>query len=677
MTPEQIYSIFTDAASRQLNSNDKDPIIEAFNEQFEIPRECCDFRTISDNKQTSRSARESLGEKLFTQKRREDYRPMEQWLFVARVSSEEDLVARKMGDFLGGFCTCGILFGASYGWKAYKIYYCRDDSNKWKKQAEAFAAFFAVEKSNVIEIDGLLTMHPDAITSSLPQENIPYNQDDLVSKFTSACRNEAVLTIPDDLPLDLISSMLSKRFLILTGLSGSGKTKIAQAFSQWITPKAVTIDPFYVGAEIKSAQKTYYVKKADSIAVEFWNADEADEVIKVNLPREIISEWADYIIDHDIDVNIGAQKLRDLIKKDSKFSSTLHSFETHLKPAAFALIEARGKQQNAKCYEVVAVGADWSGNENILGYPNGLDNTGYITKPALELILHAQKNESIPHFLILDEMNLSHVERYFADLLSAIESDEAITLHGDKEREDASGIPRTIVKLPDNLFIIGTVNVDETTYMFSPKVLDRANVIEFSMDSEDLEKFLDNPAKPDLAKLAGRGAGYGKAFVEASKRSVDVPEGIKTRYKDEMKAFFTTLQSEGAEYGFRVAHEAARFMHFYQVLGGHDTAKDDWFDDAFDAVIVQKFLPKLHGSTNKLLPLLEALWRLCFDKSVVIEKILPEGADAVAEEQEGNKGVPEISATAAGGARYTKSADKIARMKKLLDNHGFASFAEA
>ena len=93
-----------------------------------------------------------------------------------------------------------------------------------------------------------------------------------------------------------------------------------------------------------------------------------------------------------------------------------------LKAAAFALINARTLMLPEKCYEVVPVGADWTGNENVLGYPNGLDKHDYVTKPALDLILHAQLNEDTPHFLILDEMNLSHVERYFADVLSAIVS---------------------------------------------------------------------------------------------------------------------------------------------------------------------------------------------------------------------------------------------------------------
>ena len=72
-------------------------------------------------------------------------------------------------------------------------------------------------------------------------------------------------------------------------------------------------------------------------------------------------------------------------------------------------------------------------------------------------------------------MNLSHVERYFSDFLSAMESEDPIHLHDNKELE----APKWKIELPINLLVVGTVNVDETTYMFSPKVLDRANTLEF------------------------------------------------------------------------------------------------------------------------------------------------------------------------------------------------------
>ena len=122
-----------------------------------------------------------------------------------------------------------------------------------------------------------------------------------------------------------------------------------------------------------------------------------------------------------------------------------------------------------KNYEIIPIGANWTDNTNIIGYHNVITDD-YQSTPSFDLIKYSKLDYTNPYFLILDEMNLSHVERYFADFLSAIESDEEIPLYGTKDS----------LKLPKNLFIIGTVNVDETTYMFSPKVLDRANTIEFN-----------------------------------------------------------------------------------------------------------------------------------------------------------------------------------------------------
>ncbi len=129
-------------------------------------------------------------------------------------------------------------------------------------------------------------------------------------------------------------------------------------------------------------------------------------------------------------------------------------------------------------YRLIPVGADWTNREPLLGYPNALKPEEYV-KPdsgVLDLIIHANSNPELPYFLILDEMNLSHVERYFADFLSAMESKEKIPLY--PEGTVNNGVPSNL-HLPANLFIIGTVNIDETTNMFSPKVLDRANTIEF------------------------------------------------------------------------------------------------------------------------------------------------------------------------------------------------------
>ena len=89
-------------------------------------------------------------------------------------------------------------------------------------------------------------------------------------------------------------------------------------------------------------------------------------------------------------------------------------------------------------YRIIPVGSDWTTREPLLGYPNGLDDTQYVMPEsgALSLLIEANKpeNSSKPFFLILDEMNLSHVERYFADFLSVMESKEEILLYEGKER---------------------------------------------------------------------------------------------------------------------------------------------------------------------------------------------------------------------------------------------------
>jgi hypothetical protein len=469
-----------------------------------------------------------------------------------------------------------------------------------------------------------------------------------------------------------MAALLSKRFLILTGLAGSGKTKVAQAFARWITPQALPVDPFKPGYTLKGAKGEYTVVAADAGIVEF--APENGKLVP--LPRMIIEEWADYIESNAVPETMSGRELRDKIEAQSKITSYLHRQESHYKPAAFALVAARKNNQTAKCYEVLPVGADWTGNENVLGYPNGLEISGYVTKPALELILHASDHPDTPHFLILDEMNLSHVERYFADILSVIESEEGFELYaGDMSKPEtwrqtaaAKPVPPKLKQLPENLFIIGTVNVDETTYMFSPKVLDRANVIEFRMDADELEGFLGNPAKPDLSKLDGKGAPFGKAFVDAAKNPVTVPADVKATYDAEMLLLFKTLQVHGAEFGYRTAYETARFIHFYKLLGNHADGDATWFRGAFDCVIFQKLLPKLHGSRAKLGPVLKKLWFLCVNEAA------SRGADALKSAEESNA---EPNKDALAGAFYPMSTEKIYRMWRLMMDNGFASFAEA
>lgn len=440
--------------------------------------------------------------------------------------------------------------------------------------------------------DGMASLRATAPSSGAvgaTVDQLPAQLTDVVAAFAASAR-DAGLLFDRSLVARFIASLISRRFVILTGLSGSGKTKLAQAFAKWLS---VT----------------------------------------------------DY-----------------------------------------------------RSYSVVPVGADWIGNENVVGYPDGLSppiygddgsvtSLGrYVTRPTLDLLLQASARPETPHFLILDEMNLSHVERYFSDFLSMIESGESMTLYVDKH--DTAGIAHTrdvppSVNFPSNLFIIGTVNVDETTYMFSPKVLDRAQVIEFRVSTEEMTEYLSRPASVDAESLLGLGAAYGPPLVRAAEMlSPEAPEGCATRLEAEILLFFRLLQEHGFEFGFRTANDAVALVNALMVLSNskawdaklgrweeHDGAGRDWLDAALDVVILQKFLPKLHGSKMKLTPMLKTLYACCV--------AAPGARDVETELARLQTEAPLELLADANGARYPLSAAKLARMHRQANLNGFVSFIDA
>ncbi|MBQ6068883.1 MAG: hypothetical protein IJK84_05210 [Bacteroidales bacterium] len=292
----------------------------------------------------------------------------------------------------------------------------------------------------------------------------------------------------------------------------------------------------------------------------------------------------------------------------------------------------------------VSIGADWTNREPLLGYPNALRSGEYVMPESgvLQLLMRAEYDPTKPYFLILDEMNLSVVERYFADFLSAMESGEKIKLWDGGEDVPAE------ISLPKNVFIIGTINVDETTYMFSPKVLDRANVIEFKIAPEEMKQYLDEKKDIHLEKAYSACADMAVDFVEKAKSQIEIKNGEE---KDILLSFFKELKQVNAEFGYRTVNEICRYLHF----SGDD--KDGLQKEkAIDTAILQKLLPKLHGSKKKLVTVLTAMWKLCLK-------------DGVAKEIDAEYNVADF--------KYPESAEKIQRMYHAVVYNGFTSFAEA
>lgn len=465
------------------------------------------------------------------------------------------------------------------------------------------------------------------------------------------------IKLSEKLVLRFITSIITKPFVLLSGLSGSGKTKLAHSFALWICQN----DGYKVNEEF--IEITLPINKS-AIEHNGWTLPK-----DYNKKNSIESEQVKVIIDGKIiDGSIDSSHR---LFYDKRFNL---SDKYKIGDEVLVKIKLKPTISNQNQFCLIPVGADWTNREPLLGYPNALEKGKYV-KPdngVLDLLINANKEIDLPFFLILDEMNLSHVERYFADFLSVMETGGTIPLHPDTDEwKDADGnwkdgVPDKI-SMPSNLFIIGTVNIDETTYMFSPKVLDRANVIEFRVTEKEIEEFLDNPVKPDLDVLRGAGAGMASDFVRLARENItDFHD--QDVIKQSLVEFFKELKKTGSEFGYRTSSEIFRFAGILRNLT--EAEGKPWAtDDIIDAAVLQKLLPKIHGSKKKLEKVLPTLGQLCLLKDIEdpdkLFKSLFDNPDLIDADENKDK------------IRFKRSLEKILRMKRRADQDGFTSFAEA
>lgn len=317
---------------------------------------------------------------------------------------------------------------------------------------------------------------------------------------------------------------------------------------------------------------------------------------------------------------------------------------------------------------VVPVRPDWTGSDALFGYEDALrapaadGRRAWHAPEPLQFMLQAARDPESPYVLVLDEMNLAYVERYFADVLSGMESGEP-TLPNLEQHEDGHwrivpGEP-PLVPVPNNLSIIGTVNVDETTYMFSPKVLDRANTIEFRVDTADLVEDLPRPTvcAPGPEELV---RGF-LALATNSDFHIDSPHPAKDEIASHLRNLHGMLYDAGFEFGHRVFWESLRFAAMMAAAG-----KEDVYE-ALDALVLQKIMPRLHGNRRRLEPVLAALGSFCWK--------LPE--DAHDPTSDGDVRFDPLNTPADDrGPQLPRSFAKIQRMVRNVRVNQFASFAE-
>jgi 5-methylcytosine-specific restriction protein B len=316
-------------------------------------------------------------------------------------------------------------------------------------------------------------------------------------------------------------------------------------------------------------------------------------------------------------------------------------------------------------WHIEPVRPDWTGAEALFGYEDALQppangRRAWHVPRALEFVVRAARDPVWPYLLILDEMNLAHVERYFADVLSGMESREPclpnLRLGPDGNWRLAPRPEPERIEFPRNLFLAGTVNVDETTYMFSPKVLDRANTLEFRVSTEALDVTARRPGEVDAGRpdlVAG--------FLALAKDD-NWHQHNPAPKRDDVVAYLLELHrllSEGGfEFGHRVFYEATRFAALLAAAG--ETGPEV----ALDLQILQKILPRLHGSRRRLESTLHGLGKFCFSLEIKPGDV------------SGGPGVFDPLNPPQGEARLPLSFEKVQRMTRVLQANQFASFTD-
>ncbi len=283
-------------------------------------------------------------------------------------------------------------------------------------------------------------------------------------------------------------------------------------------------------------------------------------------------------------------------------------------------------------FRLVPVKAMWNDDADLLGFYHPEEKT-YSPTRFLDAIVEAYDHRDRLFFICLDEMNLSRVEYYFSDFLSVLEqgNERKLKLYSENEwkieLEHQREAPRngTITEdelnylernmrryppelpVPHNVFICGTVNVDETTYQFSDKVLDRVQIIQF-----ETVEFSDGEVKKN-ASIQPVNLSFSR-FKEYRRKESDIP--IDSNWFNELNK---CLQAGGFHFGHRVKQQMEDYCGYALHSGLFDGLE---VNDIVDIQIVQKVLPKIRGiNTQKLREMFSQLRDFCARYPRALNKI--------------------------------------------------------
>lgn len=561
--------------------------------------------------------------------------------------------------------------------------YVFQDELEYKKSAEENAS--GVE--NVIDIKRDFLKYIGTKEENLiPKYQKSYKLVLLISLLKLA--NESGKAIFDDVCTDIMNMYINRDNKGLKAeTEDSDIEKQIETLSLEVVKKVMRGTPY---EKINEKNFIYMTKEKDkeflSFNSELWNAlDEKDknmllDILQYKLKRYYDEKQLGEIM--KLEGNFKPKDVLEYIKENIASKGFYYDEELiedmylSLKSKPFVIlygISGTGKSNFVECfansigankenggYTLVPVKPDWSDSSELIGYRNieGEFQPGILTN----IIKEASENKERPYFVCLDEMNLARVEYYFSDILSIIESRKLIDgeIKTDKiiKKELLGSNAETLknygdLYIPENLYIVGTVNMDETTFPFSKKVLDRANTIEFDnikldFNFEDYnieikDRYYSNKfLKPNFLKL-----------VQCADYKKDVKDVI-----DKLKEINEILKESNMQIAYRIRDEIC----FYVVNAVKDNIMGE--EKAFDYAVKQKILPRIQGSSNEVENTLIKLFEYFANKESSILK-----GDYVDEES-----IKAAENYVDGKVKYKKTLEKLLQMIRRFHNDGFTTF---
>jgi len=338
------------------------------------------------------------------------------------------------------------------------------------------------------------------------------------------------------------------------------------------------------------------------------------------------------------------------------------------------------KAQKPKNFEMVQVKPNWHDSSELIGYVSRIDGVRYVVGPFLKFMVKAINDPDTPYFLCLDEMNLAPVEQYFAEFLSVVESrkrqeDGTITTDPIVEYSNTDEYKSLIdqlfpnddtlrsqyltekggkrLSIPTNLIVVGTVNMDETTFSFSRKVLDRAMTIE--MNEVDLYGGLDDRHEK-IGKLeAGNLIGTSVEGVDVYRENKEVCD-TALKY---LQAVNLDLDGTPFKVAYRTRNEFLLYvvnnLPYNKDKDGKEIPQQEVIARALDEITSMKILSRIEGDSDKIGNLLEELGKTVSEQLNVIS-----GKDYSEKKNDGEKG-------------YSVSLAKLEEMEGRLKS-GYTSF---